>query len=103
MSGGRFSVLVRFDLDSGIRVSVGGEVPHGGIEELCEVVERSVQMTGRRVLLDLESAHVADEVLAILTLRCSDIATVVPPLGARERSLGDAVPDAGSRLSSAGA
>ena len=83
-------MLVRFDLDAGVQVSVGGEVERGAVDELCEVIDRSVQVTGRRVLVDLAAAQVSDDVVAMLIHRCSDVATIVPPVDARESSLGGA-------------
>ncbi len=70
-----FSALVRFDiLARDIGVSVGGRVDVEALEELCEVIERSVSLTGKHASVDLTDADVAPQALEAISRRCGDIA-----------------------------
>jgi hypothetical protein len=70
-----FSALVRFDiLARDIGVSVGGRVDVEALEELCEVIESSVSLSGKHACVDLSAADVAPQALEAISRRCGDIA-----------------------------
>ena len=70
-----FNALVRFDiLAPDVAVSVGGRVGVEAFEELCEVIERSVVLTGKHACVDLRGADVAPGALEAISRRCGEIA-----------------------------
>lgn len=70
-----FSALVRFDiLARDVAVSVGGRVDVEALEEFCEVIERSVSLTGKHACVDLKDADVAPGALELISRRCGAIA-----------------------------
>ena len=71
----KFSALVRFDvLARDVEVSVGGQVDVEAFEEFCEVIERSVSITGKHACVDLRAAEVAPQALELINRRCGAIA-----------------------------
>lgn len=77
-----FNALVRFDiLARDVEVSVGGRVDVEALDELCQVIERSVSITGKHASVNLKDAQVAPRTLELISERCGDIAefsTAVP-------------------------
>lgn len=70
-----FSALVRFDvLARDVEVSVGGRVGVEALEELCQVIERSVHLSGKHANVDLTDADVAPQALEAISRRCAAIA-----------------------------
>lgn len=77
-----FNALVRFDLQArDVAVSVGGRVGTEAVEELCEVIERSVDITGRHAFVDLSGAQVDDGTLLLISNRCRGIADISASVG----------------------
>jgi hypothetical protein len=75
VSTSTFNALVRFDiLARDVEVSVGGRVEVEALDELCEVIERSVSITGKHANVDLTDAEVAPRALELMCLRCGEIA-----------------------------
>jgi hypothetical protein len=73
-----FQALVRFDvLGSDVTVSVGGQVDDDAVDELCEVVERSAAIAGRRAAVDLKDARIGAEACRAVRVRCRDFARIV--------------------------
>ena len=72
-----FNALVRFDiLARDVEVSVGGRVEPEALDELCEVIERSVKISGKHASVDLTDADVAPRTVELITRRCRDIAVI---------------------------
>ena len=72
-----FNALVRFDIQArDVAVSVGGRVDVEAVDELCEVIERSVDITGRHACVDMSGAEVEDGTLLLISDRCRDIADI---------------------------
>lgn len=70
-----FSALVRFDiLAPDIEVSVGGRVDADAVDELCQVIESSVSLTGKHACVNLRGAEVAAQTLEAMSRRCGAIA-----------------------------
>ena len=76
MTGG-FNAIVRFDAYSReILISVGGRVEPDAVDELCDVIGRSVHIAGRPAEVDVSDAELADETFRRLCERCDGFATV---------------------------
>lgn len=76
---GRFSAIVRFDAYSReILISVGGRVEPDAVDELCDVIGRSVHIAGRPAEVDVTDADLAEETFQELCKRCDGFATVTP-------------------------
>lgn len=78
-NGKGFRALVLFDPLDGVVISLGGYLGADDVDELCELVERSRAITGRRTRVDLAGARVADDAAALLTRRCAGIAAIALP------------------------
>jgi hypothetical protein len=72
-----FQALVRFDVGGGrIHVSVGGCVEPDAVDELCELIERSVSIAGRSARVDLSGAAISAQTLDDVVGRCGDVAQI---------------------------
>jgi len=70
-----FNALVRFDIQArDVEVSVGGRVDTEAVDELCEVIERSVSISGRHACVDLTGADICDGALLLISARCGGLA-----------------------------
>jgi hypothetical protein len=82
----KFNALVRFDvLGREVGVTVGGSVPADALDEICQVIERSVDIAGKPAAVDLSDTEVTDDTLGRIRERCQDIADITGP----ERSAHD--------------
>lgn len=72
-----FNALVRFDiLARDVEVSVGGRVEPDALDELCQVIERCVSISGKNACVDLTDADVAPRTVELISRRCGDIAVI---------------------------
>jgi hypothetical protein len=82
----KFNALVRFDvLGREVGVTVGGSVPADALDEICQVIERSVDIAGKPAAVDLSDTEVTEDTLDRIRDRCQDIADITGP----ERSATD--------------
>ena len=76
----KFNALVRFDVQArGVAVTVGGTVDAEAVEEICEVIERSVSISGKPASVDLSSTRVMPETLDRIRDRCAEFADIAGP------------------------
>ncbi len=76
----KFNALVRFDvLGREVGVTVGGSVPADALDEICQVIERSVSIAGKPASVDLSDTEVTEGTLGRIRERCRDIADIIGP------------------------
>jgi hypothetical protein len=75
-----FNALVRFDLQArDVGVLVGGSVEAEAVDEICQVIERSVSIAGKPARVDLTSTQVMPETVDRIRARCAHIADITGP------------------------
>jgi hypothetical protein len=77
-----FNALVRFDIQAReVAVTIGGSIGSEAVEEVCQVIERSVSISGRPAEVDLSDTDVTTETLDRIQARCGGIADITGPDG----------------------
>ena len=77
---GRFDVLVRFDVRAReVGLTVEGAVEPEAVDEVCEVIERSVSISGSHASVDLSGSEVEADTVDQIRDRCGDIADITGP------------------------
>jgi hypothetical protein len=75
-----FNALVRFDVQArDVAVTVGGTVDAAAVDEVCQVIERSVSISGTPAHVDLTGSRVMPQTVERIRERCADIADVTGP------------------------